>query len=271
MTWRVNEPGGRSQYSLRELWNSRELLVFLAWRDFKVRYKQTALGAAWAVLQPLMMLAVITLAFGRLARISSDGIPYPLFAYAGLILWQLFASAFAESSNSVVAYERLLTKVAFPRLVIPLASVATSISDAAAATVMLAVLFGWYGVRPSPAVFLLPLFLLLTTAAALAIGIWLAALNVRFRDVRYAIPFLLQPLIFVTPVAYPTHLVPEQWRFVYGLNPMVGIIEAFRWALFGVATDPGRLLSESVVVITLLLAGALPYFRRSERAFADFA
>lgn len=271
MTWRINEPGSYARFGLSELWGARELLFFLAWRDLKVRYKQTAIGFAWAILQPLMMVGVITLVFGRLARTPSDGLPYPLFAFTGLLLWQLFASALTESSNSVVANERLLTKVAFPRLVIPLASVATSIADAAAASVVLAVLIAWYGILPGPGVALLPVFVVLTLSAALSMGIWLAALNVRFRDVRYAIPFLVQPLLLITPVAYPTHLVPERWRMLYALNPMVGIIEAFRWALFGVSVNAGPLLAVSVTVIAVLLLGAVPFFRRAERAFADFA
>lgn len=271
MTWRINKPGSHAGFGLSELWDARELLFFFAWRDFKVRYKQTAIGTAWAVLQPLMMVGVITFVFGRLVHTPSDDLPYPVFAFAGLLLWQLFASAFTESSNSVVANERLLTKVAFPRLVIPIASVATSIADSAAASVVLAVLIAAYGIVPGPAVVLLPVFFVLTVAAALAIGIWLAALNVRFRDVRYAIPFLLQPLLFITPVAYPTHLVPERWRMLYALNPMVGIIEAFRWALFGVGVNPGPLLAVSVTVIAVLLLGGVLFFRRAERAFADLA
>jgi lipopolysaccharide transport system permease protein len=269
MSVRVNRPGKSRGLGVIELWQSRELLYFLAWRDLKVRYKQTVLGALWALLQPLLMAAVFTVLFARLARTPSDGLPYPAFAYSGLVLWQLFSSALMESSNSVVANERLLTKAAFPRLTIPLASVVTPIIDSAVASVVLVGFLAWFRISPPPTIMLLPAFLLLSAAAALALGVWFAALNVRYRDVRYIVPFVVQPLLFLTPVAYPASLVPVQWRTLYAMNPMVGITEGVRWCVFGIATEPARMLTISLGVTALMLFGGVRYFRRAEREFAD--
>jgi lipopolysaccharide transport system permease protein len=264
----IIEPARGLSLRLSELWKYRELLYFLAWRDIKVRYKQTALGAGWAILQPIATMAVFSIFFGRLARVPSEGLPYPVWAYVALLPWQLFAYSLSESANSLVGSQALITKVYFPRLVIPMSSVLAGLVDFAIAFTILVGFFFYYGLTPTMAVVSLPLFVLLAVATALAVGLWLSALNVKYRDVRYTIPFLTQFWLFVTPIAYPSSLVPERWRPFYGLNPMAGVVEGFRWALLG--TDaPGRLLSVSVVVVAGLLAGGLIYFRRMERTFAD--
>lgn len=254
---------------LRELCEYRELLYFLTWRDIKVRYKQTVLGAAWAIIQPFFTMVVFSIFFGRLARIPSDGIPYPVFAYCALLPWQLFAHAMSESGNSLVASQSLITKVYFPRLVIPISAVLGGLVDFAIAFIVLLGMMAYYGIVPTVAVLTLPLFLLLAVATALAVGLWLSALNVQYRDVRYTIPFLTQFWLFATPVAYPSSLVPERWRALYGLNPLAGVVEGFRWALLGKAEPPGPLLAVSVTVVVLLLIGGLYYFRRMEKSFAD--
>src|SRR6202050_1341121 len=259
---------GFLRLKLRDLWEYRELLYFLVWRDVKVRYKQTALGAAWAVLQPVMTMLVFSLFFGRLAKVPSDGVPYPIFAYVALLPWQLFAFALNESSNSLVASQNLITKVYFPRLVIPISSVLAGLVDFAIAFVILLVMMLYYGIVPTAAVALLPLFLLLAVATALSVGLWLSALNVKYRDVRYTIPFLTQFWMFATPVAYPSSLIPERWRAIYGLNPMAGVVGGFRWALLG-KSAPGPLLSVSVLAVIVLLIGGLRYFRKTESTFAD--
>lgn len=260
---------GFLRLNLRDLWEYRELLYFLVWRDIKVRYKQTALGAAWAILQPVMTMLVFSVFFGRLAKVPSDGVPYPVFAYVALLPWQLFAFALTESSNSLVASQNLITKVYFPRLVIPISSVLAGLVDFAIAFVILLVMMLYYGIVPTAAVALLPLFLLLAVVTALAVGLWLSALNVKYRDVRYTIPFLTQFWMFATPVAYPSSLVPERWRPLYGLNPMAGVVEGFRWALLGKAHAPGPLLWVSVAAVIVLLVGGLRYFKKTETTFAD--
>jgi len=260
---------GFLRLNLRDVWEYRELLYFLVWRDVKVRYKQTVLGAAWAILQPVMTMLVFSVFFGRLAKVPSDGIPYPVFAFTALLPWQLFAYALSESSNSLVSNQNLITKVYFPRLVIPIAAVLAGLVDFAIAFVVLLGLMLYYGIMPTAAVALLPLFMLLAVTTALAIGLWLSALNVKFRDVRYTIPFLTQFWMFATPVAYPSSLVPEPWRALYGLNPMAGVVEGFRWALLGKAQGPGPLLAVWVAAVVVLLVGVLMYFRRTESTFAD--
>jgi lipopolysaccharide transport system permease protein len=254
---------------LNQLWHYRELLFFLAWRDIKVRYMQTALGAAWAIMQPLLSMIVFTVFFGRLAKVPSDGIPYPLFAYTALVPWQLFAYALTESSNSVVLNERLISKVYFPRLVIPLASVLAGLVDFVIAFSLLIGMMIWYHITPTWAVLTLPLFVLFTMATALAVGLWLSALNVQYRDVRYTLTFIVQLWLFASPIAYPSSLVPVRWRPLYGLNPMVGVIEGFRWALLGNASAPGPMLAVSILVVAVLLTGGLYYYRRMEKTFAD--
>lgn len=268
---RIEPPRGWVSLRLGELWEYRELLYFLVWRDIKVRYKQTALGAAWAILQPVLTMVVFSVFFGRLAKVPSDGIPYPVFALAALVPWQLFAYAVSESTNSLVISQNLIKKVYFPRLVIPVASVLAGLVDFAISFVALIGLMTYYGIRPTPAIAILPLFILLAVASALCVGLWLCALNVQFRDVRYTIPFLTQFWMFVTPVAYPSSLVPEKWRTVFGLNPMAGVVEGFRWALLGKATSLGPLLAVSIAAVVALLFGGLVYFRRMESTFADVA
>jgi lipopolysaccharide transport system permease protein len=254
---------------LKEVWAYRELLYFLTWRDIKVRYKQTALGAAWAVIQPFFMMLVFSLFFGRLAGVPSDNIPYPVFVFCALLPWQLFAQALAESSNSLVANERLITKVYFPRLVVPIAAVLGGLVDFAIAFVVLLGMMAYYGIVPGLAVIYLPLFVLLAVMTALGVGLWLSALNVQYRDVRYTLTFLTQFWMFITPVAYPSSIVPEKWRALYGLNPMAGVVEGFRWALLGKTEAPGPLLAVSVVAVVVILVGGLYYFRRMEETFAD--
>lgn len=255
---------------LSELWAYRELLYFLIWRDIKVRYKQTILGGAWAVLQPFLTMVVFSVIFGNLAKVPSDGLPYPIFTYTALLPWTLFAHAVTESGNSLVLNQQLVTKVYFPRLLIPLASVLGGLVDFAIGFVVLIGMMLYYGITPGPAVFTLPLLLILEIATALAVGLWLAALNVQYRDVRYTIPFLVQFWLFLTPVAYSSSLIPERWQFLYGLNPMAGVVEGFRWALLGKAGASSPLILVSVAVVALLLVGGLYYFRRMEQTFSDF-
>jgi lipopolysaccharide transport system permease protein len=268
-TFHIDPPSGWTAIGFRELWDYRELLYFLTWRDVKVRYKQTALGAAWAIIQPLFMMLVFSLFFGRLAKIPSDGIPYPIFTFCALLPWQLFAHALTESSNSLVANERLITKVYFPRLVVPIAAVLGGLVDFAVAFAILLVMMLYYGIVPTWAIVTLPGFILLAVMTALGVGLWLSALNVKYRDVRYTINFLIQFWLFATPVAYPSSLVPAKWRALYGLNPMAGVVEGFRWALLGKTEAPGAMLWVSVAVVIVILIGGLYYFRRMEQEFAD--
>jgi lipopolysaccharide transport system permease protein len=254
---------------LGELWAYRELLFFLAWRDISVRYKQTVLGAAWAIIQPFFAMIVFSLFFGRLAQMPSDGVPYPIFSYTALLPWQYFATALAGSGDSLVASANLLSKVYFPRLVIPLASVLPPLVDFAIAFVVLIGMMLFYGIVPTWQIVWLPFFLLLAMVTALGSGLWLSAMNVQYRDIRYTIPFITQFWMFASPVVYPSSLIPEQWQPLYGLNPMAGVIEGFRWALLGTETAPGPMLIVSVfVALVLLVSGAL-YFRRMEKTFAD--
>ncbi len=273
------DPGGRTivirpatgwvPLRLRELWEYRELLYFLTWRDIKVRYKQTALGAAWAVIQPFFTMVVFSVFFGRLAKLPSEGLPYPVFTYCALVPWTYFATALTQSSNSLVDHARLITKVYFPRILVPAGAVIAGLVDLAIAFVVLVGMLLWYGVMPGPAVLLLPFLALLATLTALAVGLWLSALNVQYRDVKYTIPFLVQFWLFVTPVAYSATLVPERWRALYALNPMTGVVEGFRWALLGHRAAPGPTLVVSTASVLLLLVGGLFYFRRMEQRFAD--
>ena len=252
----------------KELWDYRELLYFLVWRDVRVRYKQTALGIAWAVLQPLLTMLVFSLFFGRLARMESDGVPYPVFNLAGLVPWTFFVFGLTEAANSVVGNRNLITKVYFPRVAVPLAPVLAGLVDFAIAFVLLLAVMGWYGIVPGvQALLILPLVLLAFVTAAGA-GLWLAALNVQYRDVRYVLPFLTQLWLFATPVVYPSSLVPESWRALYGLNPMVGVVDGFRWSLLGTGAPGGTIAASTIAALALAAGGAL-YFRRMERGFAD--
>lgn len=254
---------------LGELWAYRELLYFLAWRDVSVRYKQTILGAAWAIIQPFFTMIVFSLFFGRLAQVPSDGVPYPIFSYAGLLPWQYFASALSQSSNSLVGSANLLSKVYFPRLIIPMASILPPILDFIIAFVVLLGMMLFYGIVPTWNMIWLPLFLLLALVTALGVGLWLSAMNVQFRDIRYTVPFIVQFWMFASPVAYPSSMVPEQWRWLYAVNPMVGVIEGFRWALLGTDTAPGGIAAVSTAAAAALLVSGAFYFRRMEKSFAD--
>lgn len=271
---RIRPSRGWRSIDLRELWYYRELLWFLAVRDIRVRYKQTVFGIAWAVLQPLSTMVVFTIFFGRLAKMPSDGIPYPIFALVGLLPWQLFSYALAQSSNSLVNEQRLITKVYFPRLIVPIASVlAGAVDFVIAFALVLLMMVGYalsgYPLQVNAAVLLLPAFIVLTLAAALGIGLWLAALNVQYRDVRYIVPFMAQLWLFATPIAYPSSLVPQEYRVLYGLNPMTGVVDGFRWALVGGSPPDVGLMAASVGVVAGLLVGGLFYFRRVEAQFAD--
>ncbi len=253
----------------RELWAYRELLYFLVWRDIKVRYKQTALGVAWVILQPLLTTVVFTVIFGNLAKLPSENLPYAVFAMAGLVPWTYFAGAFSRGGTSLVGSANLISKVYFPRLLIPLTGVLAGLVDMAVAFVALLGLMLWFGAVPTVAVVTLPFFLLIAVALALGVSLWLAALNVRYRDVGYLIPFLGQIWMYATPVVYASSLIPEKWRVIYGLNPMAGVVEGFRWALFGTGDAPGPMLLVSVLVTLALLVSGVFFFRRMEKTFAD--
>ncbi len=260
---------GWVRFDLRELWHYRDLLYFLTWREISVRYKQTVLGFAWAVLQPLLTMLVFTVFLGRLAKVPSDGIPYPVFSYLGLLPWMYFANALTRSSMSLVANQNLVSKVYFPRILIPLSGTLSALVDFLIAFGILGVLMAWYRIAPAPEALLLVPLSVLTALAATGVGMWLAALNVAYRDVRYVVPFLTQFWMFATPIAYPSSLLHEPWRTVYGLNPMVGVVEGFRWALLGAHTAPGRILIVSSAAALTMFLGGLIYFRRLERTFAD--
>ena len=266
----IIEPADRwLDLRLRELWAHRELMGFLVWRDVKVRYKQTAFGAGWAIIQPVMTMAVFSLFFGYLARMPSDGVPYPIFSFAALVPWTLFSFGLTQATNSVVGSQQLISKVFFPRLAIPLAAVLSTVVDFAIAFLVLLLMMLGFGVFPTADVIWLPFFTLLAIVTALGAGLWLAALNVQYRDVRYVLPFVTQFWMFATPIAYPSSLLPEPWRTLYGINPMAGVVEGFRWALLGTQTAPGAITAVSgAVALILLVTGAL-YFQRMERAFAD--
>ncbi len=270
LNYLVLEPSpGWVSLRLRELWEYRELLYFLTWRDIKVRYKQTVLGAAWAILQPFLTMVVFSLFFGRLARIPSDGVPYPIFSFAALVPWTLFAYGLTQSSASLVASQNLIKKIYFPRLVIPIASVFSAVVDFLIAFGVLLGMMLWYGVTPTMNVCWLPALVLLALTTSLGVGLWLCALNVQYRDVKYMMPFLTQFWLFATPIAYPSSLLPESLRVLYGLNPMAGVIEGFRWALLNTDTQPGPMILASASVATALLVSGLFYFRRMEKTFAD--
>ena len=255
--------------NLGELWEYRELLYFLTWRDIKVRYKQTVLGASWAILQPLFTMVVFSLFFGKLAGIPSDNIPYPVFSFAALVPWHFFANGLSQSSASLVAGSNLIKKVYFPRLVLPISAVFSGGVDFVLAFVVLLGMMLFYGVLPTVAVVWLPLLLLLALVTSLGVGLWLTAMNVQFRDVRHAVPFLINAWMFATPIAYPSSLLGEPWRTLYGINPMVGVVEGFRWALLGTETAPGPILLVSALVASGLLVSGAFYFRRMEKTFAD--
>lgn len=265
----IKAEGSWRSLGLREAWEYRELLFFLTWRDVKVKYKQTYLGVAWAVLQPMLTMVVFSVVFGRVAKLPSHGVPYPLFTYSALLPWQLFANALVQSSNSLVTNQSLLTKVYFPRMLIPSATVLAGVVDFAVACVVLLGMMLYYGVYPTARVAVLPGFVLLAVCAALAAGVWLSALNVRYRDVRYTVPFLTQLWLFASPIAYSSAVVPERWRLLYSLNPMASVVDGFRWALFGVEPPSTQAVVGGSLSIALLLVTGLLFFRRVEATFAD--
>ena len=255
--------------NLGELWEYRELLYFFVWRDLKVRYKQTAIGAAWAVLQPFLTMVVFSLFFGTLAHVPSNGLPYPIFYYSALLPWTYFAGALQNATNTMVDHQRVITKVYFPRLFLPMAAVLSGLVDLAIGFVVFLGMLLYYGIAPGRAILSLPLFLLLAVLTALGVGLWLSALNAIYRDVRYVLPFLVQFWMFASPVAYPASLVPERWRWLYSLNPMTGVIEGFRWALTGRGVPPSLLLAVSSAAVLLVVAGGVTHFQKMEGTIAD--
>ncbi|HEY1410479.1 MAG TPA: ABC transporter permease [Promineifilum sp.] len=265
----IKPSDGWASLKLGELWQDRELIYFLVWRDLKVRYKQTILGATWAILQPFLTMVVFSIFFGRLAEVPSDDLPYPVFAYSALVPWTFFANGLTQASNSVVSNSGMVKKTYFPRLTLPLSAVLAGLVDFALAFMVLLGMMFFYRIVPTANVIWLPFLLLLAFVTCLGSSLWLAALNVQFRDVRYIVPFLVQIWLFLTPIAYPSSIVPAQWRVLYSLNPMVGVVEGFRWALLGTDTSPGPMVLVSAVVAVLLLVGGLIYFRRMEKSFAD--
>ena len=265
----VRPSHGWMHLNLGELWQYRELIGFFIWRDIKVRYKQTLLGAAWAIIQPVFTMVVFSLFFGKLAKVPSDNVPYPIFSYAALLPWQLFAKALNDASRSLVGGRNMLTKVYFPRLILPLASLLGGLVDFAIAFLVLLGMMWYYRVPLTPQAWTVLLFLPLALLTALGVGLWLAALNVLYRDVGYALPFLTQAWMFITPIAYSSTLVPEKWRMVYALNPMAGVINGFRWALLDTPTGPDASMAISIAVALVVLVSGVFFFRRMERMFAD--
>ncbi|UZQ55468.1 ABC transporter permease [Trichothermofontia sichuanensis B231] len=266
----IIEAGRTERQYWRDLWRYRELFYFLAWRDILVRYKQTAIGVAWALIRPFLTMVVFTIVFGKLARLPSEGVPYPILVFAAMLPWQFFASALSESSNSLIVNANLISKVYFPRLVIPASAVIVSFVDFLISGLILLGLMAWYNFVPSWRILTLPFFIMIAFAAAIGGGLWLAALNVKYRDFRYVVPFLVQFGLYISPVGFSSSIVPEQWRLLYSLNPMVGVIDGFRWAILGGTSTlylPGFLLS--LALVGVLLISSLWFFRKVERTFAD--
>jgi lipopolysaccharide transport system permease protein len=268
-TTRIEPVRGWLSLHLKELWPYRELLYFFIWRDVKIRHKQTAIGATWAILQPLLTMIIFTLVFRRVAKIPSDDLPYPIFAYSGLLPWTLFAGGLNRSITSLVSQANLISKVYFPRILVPLAATISGVVDFAIASVLLLIMMFWYDIKPSVWSLTLPLFILLGLSAAFAVGLWLSALNVKYRDVGHAVPFLVQIWMFASPVAYPMSVVPEKWRLLYSLNPMAGVIEGFRWAAFRQEQPDFAVVGMSAALVVMLLGSGLIYFQRMEQTFAD--
>ena len=266
----IIEAGRAERHYWRDLWRYRELFYFLAWRDILVRYKQTVIGLAWALIRPFLTMVVFVFVFSKLAKLPSDGVPYPILVFAALLPWQFFANAFTEAGNSLINNANMISKVYFPRLVVPASAVIVSFVDFLISGIILVGLMLWYGFAPDWRIFTLPLFILIAFAAAMGAGLWIAALNVKYRDFRYIIPFVVQFGLYVSPVGFSSNIVPEQWRLLYSLNPMVGVIDGFRWAILGGNTQlywPGFLLSLSLVLV--ILVTGIVYFRKMERTFAD--
>ncbi len=267
--YRIAPGSGWLDLKLGELWDHRELLYFFVWRDLKVRYKQTAIGALWAILQPFLTMLVFSLFFGRLAHIPSNGLPHSVFYYSALLAWIYFAGALQHATNTMVENQRVITKVYFPRLLLPMSSVVSGLVDLGFGFIVFLGMMAYYRIAPGPAILLMPLFLLLAVLTALGVGLWLSALNAIYRDVRYVVPFLIQFWMFASPVAYPSSLVPERWRGLYGLNPMAGVVEGFRWSLTGHGQPPSLMLAVSASMVLLLLAGGVAYFQKMEGTIAD--
>jgi lipopolysaccharide transport system permease protein len=267
--WEIAPPRGWFELNLREMWNYRELLYFLVWRDLKIRYKQTAIGVGWVVLQPLMAMLLFTVFFGRLAKMPSEGLPYPVFYYTGLLTWLYFSASLTHATNTVVEHERVITKVYFPIMFLPFSAVLSGLVDFGIGFVLLMGLMLYYHLIPTIATLLVPIFLLLAVLTALAVGLWLSALNAIYRDVRYVIPFLVQFWMFASPVVYPSTVVPAKWRWLYGLNPMAGVVEGFRWAVTGRGKAPGLLVLVSATTVLLLFLGGVVYFKKMESKIAD--
>ncbi len=266
----IIEAGRTERQYWRDLWRYRELFYFLAWRDILVRYKQTVVGAAWAVVRPFLTMVVLTIVFGRLANMPSGGVPYPILVFCGMLPWQFFATALAESGNSLISNAALVSKVYFPRMAIPASTLVTSFVDFSISAGMLVLLMIWYQYMPGPEILLLPFFVLVALAAAFGLGLWISALMVRYRDFKYIVPFIVQFGLYISPVGFSSSVVPEQWRLLYSLNPMVGVIDGFRWAILGGDVElywPGFVLS--LAIIAFVLVGGVRYFRRTERTFAD--
>ncbi len=260
---------GWGSLNLRELWLYRELIYFLTWRDLKVRYKQTVLGAGWAILQPVLSMIVFSIFFGSLLNVPSEGVPYPIFSYAALLPWGVFAKALNDTGRSLVSNRAMLTKIYFPRMVIPLASVFSSLADFLIAFIVMLGLMLYYRIAPTSNIWTLPLFLLLAVITALGVGLWLSAMNVLYRDIGYMIPYITQLWFYLTPIVYSSSEVPEEWRFFYALNPMVGVVEGFRWALLGTADAPDPMIAVSATISVVIFISGMFYFRRMERTFAD--
>jgi lipopolysaccharide transport system permease protein len=268
-TVRIEPPRGWFDLRLGEVWSYRELLYFFVWRDVKVRYKQTVIGVSWVIIQPLLTMGIFTLFFGRLAKLPSDGLPYPVFYFTALVPWTYFATALQSCTNIVVENQRVITKVFFPRLVLPISAVISGLVDFAIGFVVMCIVIGIYGIRPGIAALWLPVLLFLAVLTALGVGLWMSALNALYRDIRYVVPFLIQFWMFASPVAYPSSLVPLRWRWLYGLNPMAGVIDGFRWSLTGHGQSPGPLLLASTAAVVLVLIGGLFFFQRMEGSVAD--
>ena len=266
---RIAPPQGWWDLNLRELWRYRDLVYFFVWRDIKIRYKQTAIGAAWAVLQPFLAMVVFTLFFGRLAHIPSGGIPYPVFYYSALLPWLYFAASLQAATNTIVENQRVITKVYFSRLALPVSAVLSGLVDFGVGFLLFLCMMVYYGIHPGLPLLLFPFFLLLAVLTALGVGLWFSAMNAVYRDVRYVVPFLIQFWLFASPVAYSSSLVPAKWRWLYGLNPMAGVIEGFRWSLSGKGAAPGRMILVSASIALLLVASGLIYFQKMETTVAD--
>ena len=270
-TIRIQPSHGWVSLKLDEFWHYRELLFFLVWRDIKVRYKQTILGGAWAIIQPFMTMVVFSLFFGKLGKIPSDNIPYPIFCYAALVPWTFFTSGIAQSSESLIGNANLIKKVYFPRLTIPTAAVLSGVVDFTLAFVLLILMMAYFGIRPTARILWLPMYFMLALSTSLGIGLWLSALNLKYRDFRYVVPFITQLWLFVTPIAYPASMVPERWQLLYGLNPMAGVVRGFRWCLLNSPNESSSVvLASSMASFVVLVSGAI-YFRRMEKSFADIA